>query len=964
MEEMIYKFIDEGKQEHEEMRVFICEFQTTNEILFKERNNSLSELRFEVQELLKVIDNTPMANYKIRVTTRGGKTTTHDVQTNNTNVHVEEALVVNHDKPVESNEVLDKDQPQTSNGPVMQPSSEVQTPLIPFPRRLRKEKEEAQQRKFLENLKQLQINLPFIESLAQMPKYAKFLKGLLPNKARLEEACTITMNERCSAVLLNKLPSKEKDPGSFTIPCDIGQLHINNGVRGHRCGGAPGVLADLGASISLMPYTMYEKLGLGEPKATRMSFELADRSIQYPRGIIKNVLIKVDKFVLPIDFVILDMPEDSRVPIILGRPFLATARAMTDVFNKKITLRVGDDEVIFDVDQSIKRPPTEDDECYGIDDLDNTINAETRELLANDKSDSFLLKGLKKSLIRILQNLHDDKSFHIMISSKLSEKEKMLLLQVLEKRKGAIAWKMSDIKGIDSSWVSPIHVVPKKGGMIVVLNDNNKLIPFRTVTGWQVCIDYYKLNDATRKDHFPLPFIDQMLERLCGNEYYCFLDGFLGFFQISIAPEDQEKTTFTCSYGTFAYRRMPFGLCNAPATFQRCMTEIFHDMVEDFMEVFMDDFSVFGNSFSCCLANLDRMLARCEETNLVLNWEKCHFMVKEGIVLGHKISGAGIEVDRDKIDMIAKLLYPTNVKGVRSFLGHARFYRRMRPVELMYAASVLVVGAVLGQRIDGKFKPIYYASKTLNNAQEHYTSTEKELLAVVFSSLSYLIKNYYHLSRLENPDLGTFTEDEITDEFPDEHLMILKAELNDDEPCHSGPTGIVRRLLEEKSMNLDSFGLVCDIFDIWGLDFMGPFPNSKGNKYILVAVDYASKWVKAQELPTNDACVMVKFLRKLFARFGVPKALIRDKNFKVGDKVLLFNSRFKIHPGKLKSKWYEPNVVKTVYPYETVEITDKNGISFKVNDQRLKKYYDGINDTDEKGRRFQRKYDVEAEEKV
>ncbi|GJW31533.1 DNA-directed DNA polymerase [Tanacetum coccineum] len=131
---------------------------------------------------------------------------------------------------------------------------------------------------------------------------------------------------------------------------------------------------------------------------TRMSLELADRSILYPRGIIENVLIKVDKFVLPIDFVILDMPEDSRVPIILGRPFLATARAMIDVFNKKITLRVGDDEVIFDVDQSIKRPTTEDDECYGIDDLDDTINEEAQELLANEEPDSFLSRGLEKSI--------------------------------------------------------------------------------------------------------------------------------------------------------------------------------------------------------------------------------------------------------------------------------------------------------------------------------------------------------------------------------------------------------------------------------------------------------------------------------------------------------------------------------------------------------------------------------------
>ncbi|GJV16747.1 reverse transcriptase domain-containing protein, partial [Tanacetum coccineum] len=361
MEEMLNKFIDKGKREDEEMRAFIYNFQTTNELLFKERSNSLLELRFGVPALLKVINNIPMINRDVKgVTTRGDKTTTQDVHDNNTNVLPKEPLVVELEKPIRSNEVLTNDQPQMTSEPVIQPSNEVQIPPVPFPRRLRKEKEEAQQKKFLENLKQLHINLPFIKALAQMPKYAKFLKGLLTNKARLEEACKITMNES--------------------------QLHIDN------------VLADLGASISLMPYTMYKKLGLGEPKATRMSLELADRLIQYSRGIIENVLIKVDKFVLPIDFVILDMPEDSRVPMILERPFLATARAMIDVFNKKITLRVWDDEVIFDVDQSIKRPTTEDDECYRIDDLDDTINEKAQELLANDEPDSFLSRGLEKSI--------------------------------------------------------------------------------------------------------------------------------------------------------------------------------------------------------------------------------------------------------------------------------------------------------------------------------------------------------------------------------------------------------------------------------------------------------------------------------------------------------------------------------------------------------------------------------------
>ncbi|GJT56302.1 reverse transcriptase domain-containing protein [Tanacetum coccineum] len=165
--------------------------------------------------------------------------------------------------------------------------------------------------------------------------------------------------------------------------------------------------------------------------------------------------------------------------------------------------------------------------------------------------------------------------------------------------------------------------------------------------------------------------MDQMLKRLAGNEYYCFLDGFSGYFQIPIDLHDLEKTTFTCPYRTFAYRCMPFGLCNAPGTFQRCMMAIFHDMIEKTMEVFMDDFSVFGNSFGNCLSRVDKMLQRCEDTNLCLNWEKSHFMVNEGIVLGHKISKKGIEVDKAKVDVIAKLPHPTIVKGVRSFLDHA-----------------------------------------------------------------------------------------------------------------------------------------------------------------------------------------------------------------------------------------------------------------------------------------------------
>ncbi|XP_072088094.1 uncharacterized protein [Arachis hypogaea] len=398
--------------------------------------------------------------------------------------------------------------------------------------------------------------------------------------------------------------------------------------------------------------------------------------------------------------------------------------------------------------------------------------------------------------------LGEGETFPVIISSTLEPQEEEALIQVLRTHKTALGWSISDLKGISPARcmhkilleddAKPV-VQPQrrlnpamkevKGGMTVVHNEKNELVPTRTVTGWRMCIDYRRLNTATRKDHFPLPFIDQMLERLAGHEYYCFLDGYSGYNQIAVDPQDQEKTAFTCPSGVFAYRRMPFGLCNAPATFQRCMLSIFSDMVEKFLEVFMDDFSVFGDSFSSCLNHLALVLKRCQETNLVLNWEKCHFMVTEGIVLGHKISNKGIEVDQAKVEVIEKLPPPANVKAIRSFLGHAGFYRRFikdfskiakplsnllaadtpfifdeeclqafetlkaklvtapiisapdwtLPFELMCDASDHAIGAVLGQRHDKLLHVIYYASRVLNDAQKNYTTTEKELLAVVYA---------------------------------------------------------------------------------------------------------------------------------------------------------------------------------------------------------------------------------------
>ena len=232
-----------------------------------------------------------------------------------------------------------------------------------------------------------------------------------------------------------------------------------------------------------------------------------------------------------------------------------------------------------------------------------------------------------------------EETFPVIISSSLKSDQENKLLELLRTHKTAIRWTIADIKGIsplicthkihleedvkfsrqpqrrlnpimkevvkkevlklldvgviypitDSKWVSLTQVVPKKSGVSVVTNEHNELIPTRVTSGWRVCIDYRKLNVGTRKDHFPLPFVDQMLERVTGHELYCFLDGYSGYNQIEIALEDQEKTTFTCPFGTFSHRKMPFGLCNAPGTFQRCMMGIFSDMIELILEIFMDD---------------------------------------------------------------------------------------------------------------------------------------------------------------------------------------------------------------------------------------------------------------------------------------------------------------------------------------------------------------------------------------
>ncbi|XP_073153424.1 uncharacterized protein [Henckelia pumila] len=565
----------------------------------------------------------------------------------------------------------------------------------PFPSRLEKSKKNDYENEVLEMFRKVEINIPLIDAIKQIPRYDKFLKDLCTQKRRL---------------------------------------------RGD------------------------EKVSAGENVSIERAMLDLDRSNAYPEGVVEDVLVQVKELIFPADFYILRMEEDSMSnspPILLGRPFMKTARTKIDVDDGTLSVEFDGEIEVFE-----EEGETENFHMYAQLDMEEEL-AESYESSKQEIDQTRAPKLELKSLPDHLKYIYlgDEETLPVIISKKLTEDQEERLIAVLKEHKTAIEWTLADIKGIspsicmhkilleddakpirefqrklnpvmkevvmkeiiklldegiiypisDSKWVSPIHVVPKKSGITVVRNQKDELVPTQVQNGWRMVIDFRRLNLDTRKDHFPLPFIDQTLER---------------YYQIVIAQEDQKKTTFTCPFGTFAYRRMSFGLCNAP-----------------------------------------------------------------GIVLGHVVSSKGIEVDKAKIDLITNIPFPTNVKEVRAFLGHAEF----------------------GEKCKEAFDKL---------------------------------KNILTTAPIINPPDWTLPF----------KLMCDASSLSHRNQMPQTPI------------------LVCEIFDIWGIDFMGPFPSSCGNVYVLLAVDYISKWVEGKPTRTNDSQVVVGFLKSnTFIRFGISRALISDQ---------------------------------------------------------------------------------------
>nr|GEY17688.1 reverse transcriptase domain-containing protein [Tanacetum cinerariifolium] len=811
-----------------------------------------------------------------------------------------------------------------------------QKPLIPYPSSLHdqklRDKTNDQKEKFFKIFQDLNFNINFADALILMPKFGPTIKSLLTNKDKLFELARTPLNKHCLAVLLKKLPEKLGDPDKSFLKTGRALIDVYAGELTLR-------VNNEAVTFNLDQTSRYSA-NYNDMTASRIDIidvaceEYSQEVLGFSDVVASGILIFFSR-----------------------KSMLSSLLKMMQLYRKLISYYDTEEDILlfeaFFNDDPLLPPPNQG--MYLPQVRKELKICETK----NDKSSideppEVELKDLPPHLEYAF--LEGDDKLPLIIAKDLSVEEKAALIKVLKSHKQAITWKLSDIKGINPGFCTQKILMEDDfepaGGFTVVENEENELIPTRLVTGWRVCIDYRKLNEATRKDHFPLPFMDQMLERLAGNEYYCFLNGFSGYFQIPIDLKDQEKTTFTCPYGTFAY-------------------------------LFMDDFLVFGNSFKTCLSHLEKMLKWCEDTNLYLNCEKIHFMVKEGIVLDHKISKIGIEVDKAKVDVIAKLPHPTTVKGIRSFLGHAGFYRRFiqdfskiaRPMTRLLEKDTSFFF----------FKECVEAFQTLKKKLTKapiliapYWDLPFELMCdasdfvignFVVKGVSALQKNKFFKDVkhyfLDDPFLFKICADQVIRRFGTPYAIISDHGThfcNDQFAKVMLKYGVTHRLATAYHPQTSRQDKLDDA--LWA--FHTAFKTPIG------CTQYKLVYEKACHLPielehkaylalkhanfdlqtTGDhRKVQLNELNKLCDQAyensliykektkRIHDSKIKDCVFNVGDRVLLFNSRLKILSGKLKTRWSGPFTITHVFPYGTVELSQTDRPNFKVNGHRIKHYF-------------------------
>nr|GEV49975.1 reverse transcriptase domain-containing protein [Tanacetum cinerariifolium] len=732
----------------------------------------------------------------------------------------------------ETNETTDKEQTnfqgstahiQPSVTPIPEPDvpKTLPKPNIPYPLRLNdqklREKATNQMEKFFQIFQDLQFDISFADALLLMPKFASTIKSLLTNKDKLYELAKIPLNENCSAMLLKKLPGKLRDLGKFLIPCDFPRMNVCH------------ALADPGASINLIPLSIWKKPSLPELTPTRMTLDLADRSITHPKGVAEDVFVKVGKFHFSTDFVVVDFEADPRVPLILGRSFLRTGRALIDVYGEEITFRVNDEAVTFNLNQTMRYSSTYDDLAVNRIDIINVAREYAQEILGFSKKSSggnptstseptnsdsshslnpfegsdFILEEIEAylkddSISLEIDHADCDPEGDICLIENLLNND-MFQLPPMDLKQGEVAKAKSSIEEPPELdlWVSPIHCVPKNGGMTVVDNENNELIPTRS-----------QLIHPTRKRPLsPVP-MEHLLIAECPLAFAMLLEHFKG-----IVYTDHSALKYLLSKKDAKPRLIRWVL-----------------LLQEFDIIIRDK----KGTENLAADHLSRL-------------ENPHKDVFENKDINENFP----------LETLGKISSGSTPPW---FVDFANFH-----------AGNFIIKGMSSQQKKKFFKDV-----------KHYFWDDPYLFRIcadqiirrcVHEKEAYDILKACHEGPIGGHHGANFTAKKVFDVgffwptiYRDAHNLVKPCDICQRQDKISQRNEMPQNVIQ-----------VFEIFDVRGTDFMGPFPSSRGNVYILVAVDYFSKWVEAKALLTNNARVVVKFLKSLFARFRTPRAIISDR---------------------------------------------------------------------------------------